>query len=191
MSLDKSHLRTQMKIIQKSISGGDRRAATKALADVGVDFLTSGGSRVIAGYIPRGEEITPLLLMQELYHRQAPLALPRWSGEGDQARFYRWWPGERLQPAQQGLFEPLDTEREVAPEYLMVPTLGFDRQGNRLGFGQDNYSRLIKTLRARLEVIVVGVAFAELELPMPLEDNNDGDLDWVLTQHGIRRTMAH
>ena len=179
------HLRTQMKIIQSSFASSDRRKVTTSIADVGQDFLASGGRKVIAGFFPVGDQITPLLLMQALFHRQLPLALPK-RDDQNKLRFYSWWPGAKLATPAGGIPEPLDTEDEVSPDYLLVPMLGYDAMGNRLGFGNGFYSQAIQSVRSRSDTIIVGVGFAEQELGMILENEEDGRLDWIITQNGLR-----
>ena len=185
MAISTDHLRTRMKIIQGSFSSADRRSVTNALADIGENFLASGGRKVIAGFFPVGDQITPLLLMQALFHRQLPLALPRLDDQ-DELRFYSWWPGAKLNTQSGGIPEPLDSEEEVSPDYLLVPMLGFDQMGNRLGFGNGFYTKAISSVRSRKETIIVGVGFAEQELGQVLESDEEGRLDWIITQKGLR-----
>ncbi len=185
MANNTDHLRTQMKIIQGSFSSRDRRSVTNAIADVGQDFLASGGRKVIAGFFPVGDQITPLLLMQALFHRQLPLALPKLDDQNS-LRFYSWWPGAKMHTPQGAIPAPLECEEEVAPDYLLVPMLGFDQMGNRLGFGSDFYSQAIRSVRARSDTTVVGIGFAEQELGAILHDDSEGRLDWIITQNGLR-----
>ena len=185
MVISTDHLRTQMKIIQGSFSSRDRRSVTNAIADVGQDFLASGGRKTIAGFFPVGDQITPLLLMQALFHRQLPLALPRLDDQ-NVLRFYSWWPGAKLHTPQGAIPEPLEDEEEVLPDYLLVPMLGFDQMGNRLGYGTDFYSQAIRSVRSRKDAIIVGIGFAEQELGNILEDDSEGRIDWIITQNGLR-----
>ncbi len=185
MTSTTDHLRTQMKIIQSSFSPKDRRSATTSIADVGQDFLASGGRKIIAGFFPVGAQITPLLLMQALFHRQVPLALPRLD-EPDNMRFFSWWPGAKLNTTAGRIPEPLEDEKEVTPDYLLVPVLGFDSLGNRLGFGEGFYSRAIETVRAQPDTVIVGVGFAEQQLGLVLEDTTEGRVDWMITPEGLR-----
>jgi 5-formyltetrahydrofolate cyclo-ligase len=179
-------LRTQMRLIQRSIPSGERRTATKKIADIGDAFLSSEGRKVVAGYFPVGDEITPLLLMQALFHRQQPLALPKMN-EDNEMCFRRWWPGEKVAPGSRGVPEPVDDTDELHPDYLLVPLLGFDTTGHRLGSGDGHYSRAISSLKMRHNTIIMGIGFAEQELGSPLPESRcDGRLDWVITPKGIR-----
>jgi 5-formyltetrahydrofolate cyclo-ligase len=55
-----------------------------------------------------------------------------------------------LRPGVRGIPEPRPECREVGPEkvdWVLVPGLGFDRRGYRLGRGAGHYDRLLPTLR--------------------------------------------
>ena len=185
MSNTKIHLRTQMKIVLTSLLSTDRRKATRSIADIGEAFLSSEGRKTIAGFFPVGNEITPLLLMQALFHKQMPLALPKLD-EQHQMRFYSWWPGARLTTVAGEIPEPEDLDQEVEPDYLLVPVLGFDRMGNRLGHGNGFYAKAINSVRTRKNTVVVGVGFVEQELGLILDDDAEGRLDWIITPKGLR-----
>ena len=185
MSDSKIHLRTQMKIVLSSLESSDRRRATRDIADIGEAFLSSEGRKTIAGFFPVGHEITPLLLMQALFHKQLPLALPKLDDQNEM-RFYSWWPGARLTTVAGEIPEPEDLDQEVEPDYLLVPLLGFDRMGNRLGHGNGFYAKAIDCVRNRKNTVIVGVGFAEQELGLILDDDAEGRLDWIITPQGLR-----
>lgn len=55
--------------------------------------------------------------------------------------------------------------------FIVVPAVGFDAHGNRLGYGAGNYDRYLCQLTDACHV--VGVAFAEQEVaPIPAEDHD-------------------
>lgn len=70
-----------------------------------------------------------------------------------------------------------DAELEAFPyapadqlDMLVVPVVGFDAQGNRLGYGQGNYDRYLTQLDPDGACRIVGVAFAEQQVPeVPVE----------------------
>ncbi len=177
-------LREQMKQVEKAISADQRRHATNALADVGADFLASTGPKTIAGFFPTGHQITPLLLMNALHLRQLSLALPK-RCEDHGVVFHKWSPGAKMATGDRNIPVPADCENQVEPDYLLVPVLGFDRMGNRLGYGDGFYDQAISTLRSKKPIMVVGVGFAEQELSSLIEGESDGRLDWILTPQGL------
>ena len=91
-----------------------------------------------------------------------------------------------METDESGICVPQDESEKVSPDYLIVPALGFDRMGNRLGNGNGFYKDAIHSLRAQKNIIVVGVCFAEQELDQMLDDDADGRLDWIITQKELR-----
>lgn len=81
--------------------------------------------------------------------------------------------------------EPIGHEIPAKPDDVkaaIIPVLGFDRKGNRLGYGAGYYDRFL----ARYPYIIrIGLAFACQETPViPCEDN-DIKMDLIVTENGI------
>jgi 5-formyltetrahydrofolate cyclo-ligase len=76
----------------------------------------------------------------------------------------------------------------VIPAVLVVPMLGFDKAGHRLGYGGGYYDRTLAELRPRGPVLAVGFAFEaqRLDQPLPAEPT-DQPLDILVTDAGVRR----
>mgnify|MGYP001614845853 FL=1 len=99
--------------------------------------------------------------------------------------FRRWTPGAALAGGVFGLSEPDSTAPEVDPGVLLVPLLGFDRAGNRIGWGAGFYDRTLARLRGEGKVVAVGIAFAAQELARVPADDRDEPLDWIATEREI------
>lgn len=101
--------------------------------------------------------------------------------------FRRWHPGAALEEDGFGIPVPVGTEA-VTPHVLVVPLLGFDAAGHRLGYGGGHYDRTLAALRAAGAVTAIGFAFEaqRLDAPLPTEPT-DQPLDWLVTEAGARR----
>lgn len=64
-------------------------------------------------------------------------------------------------------------------DVVVVPIVGFDAQGNRLGYGGGNYDRLIPDLRA--DALIVGVAFAEQQFSTLPSEPHDRRLARIIS----------
>ena len=77
-----------------------------------------------------------------------------------------------MEPNRYGIPEPVhERSRRIAVDMidvLLMPLLGFDRSGNRLGFGGGYYDRALEFLRDRKQpastlLVGVGYSFQEVE----------------------------
>jgi 5-formyltetrahydrofolate cyclo-ligase len=73
----------------------------------------------------------------------------------------------------------------VQPSLLLIPLLGFDSQGYRLGYGGGYYDRTLAALRLKPLTIGIGYEAGRLETIQP--QPHDIPLDAVVTESGITR----
>lgn len=97
-------------------------------------------------------------------------------------------PIEDLQPGNFGVLEPKpEAVREVDPSLLdlvLVPGVGFDKKGYRIGYGAGYYDRFLPRLSP--DIPTVGLAY-QLQLvdELPI-DQYDYPLQYIITEEGIR-----
>ena len=108
----------------------------------------------------------------------APLALPVVLARGAALGFAEWIPGEAMLKDAMGVAVPATLRMVARPPALLVPCLGFNPQGYRLGYGGGYYDR---TLEQPPRPKTAGVAYACLQAAF---DNapHDVALDVVLTE---------
>lgn len=105
------------------------------------------------------------------------LALPSVTGRDRPLEFGRWTPGQAMRAVSFGLMLP-DPFEPVLPDLLVIPCVGFDRRGYRLGYGAGFYDRTL----AERPVPTVGVAYDGCELAAFAALPHDRALDWVVTE---------
>jgi 5-formyltetrahydrofolate cyclo-ligase len=105
-------------------------------------------------------------------------ALPVVSEKSAPVQFWRWRPEV---PMARGLFNiPIPGECEiVTPDVLIIPLVGFDRAGFRLGYGGGYYDRTLAAANPRPHTI--GIAFAEAELETTYPQAHDIPMDRIVT----------
>jgi 5-formyltetrahydrofolate cyclo-ligase len=114
------------------------------------------------------------------------LALPVVGPNGTMA-FHRWEPEGQLRPNRYGIDEPVgsDPVRVEELDVVVMPAVGVDRQGNRLGFGAGFYDRALSDRPAGL--LTVAAVF-ECQLVDRLEPQPwDVPVDVVVTERGVYR----
>jgi len=107
----------------------------------------------------------------------------------DALSFRVWTPQTRMRTGAFNVQEPAPgSETTAPPDVMLVPTLGFTRQGDRLGYGKGHYDRKLTQLRAGQHIFIsVGVAWAcgEILEPDYAPAPHDAPLDAIVTEHGM------
>ena len=170
------------------------REATDAAIFAGVDELlhellaarvtvsSPGESALIAAYWPMPGEPDVRAPMRRWWHGGLRLALPRVAGPDSALSFLPWAPGERLRAGLLGTWEPL-SGTACTPDVLLIPCLGFDERGYRLGYGGGFYDRTLAALEAAgVRAPVIGVAPECAAMTAFAPGPHDRPLDWIVTQ---------
>lgn len=186
----KRQMRTHMESLRLVVDQKDgpdaaRAAMMRFLESVG-DFALTEGS-VVSGYWPISTEIDPRPLLAKLEARGLTIALPVVAARREPLVFRRW---SLTDPLQEGPFEtchPLPEAPEVTPDLVFVPLLAVDRAGYRLGHGGGYYDRTLASLRARAEIVAVGIGFGIQLVDRVPHDGHDARVDWILTDRDLLR----
>jgi 5-formyltetrahydrofolate cyclo-ligase len=184
-------LRATLRARRQSLLPADRIAAAQALPamlEQIPEFLTD---RRIAGYWAVAGELPLLALMPGLRQRGQDWHLPV-LGPDRVLRFAPWQPGEEIETNRYGIPEPRDGLRRALNadevDVVLVPLLGFDRRGHRLGFGGGWYDRSFAFLHGRTGVgrpLLVGVGYAMQEVERLPVEPWDVRLDYVATEREL------
>jgi 5-formyltetrahydrofolate cyclo-ligase len=152
------------------------------------EFLTD---RRIAGYWAVQGELPLAALLAGVHARGQEWHLPVLAEDG-LLRFARWQHGVAIEPNRFGIPEPrVPAAALLAPEDLdlvLMPLVGFDRQGHRLGFGGGWYDRSFAFLRERTgagKPLLVGVGFALQEIAGLEAQAWDVHLDCIATEREL------
>lgn len=182
MSEDKDLLRAALKERREELAARDPDAG-ETLADKFPMKLFERYGPTVAVYLPIGSEVDPRPLMGKLAAAGAKLALPCVRDDGSMV-YRAYTRGDMLEKRAFGLLEPNSEVPEVEPTLVITPLLGFDRSGNRLGYGKGHYDRALTRLREQGRVFVCGLAFFEQEVEAVPAEPHDVPLDWVMTERG-------
>jgi 5-formyltetrahydrofolate cyclo-ligase len=147
-----------------------------------------GAPGVVSAYWPFRSEIDPRPLMRRFARAGWIVGLPVTPARGVDAplAFRRWSPDTEMADHTFGMREPHADAETVRPDLVLVPLLGFDAAGHRLGFGAGHYDRTLAWLRATGQVRAIGVAFAGQQVERLPIGPHDQPLDAILTERGYR-----
>lgn len=98
--------------------------------------------------------------------------------------FRQWHPGITLAKGALGIPYPADGP-ELIPDTVLLPMVGFDEAGFRLGYGGGFFDRTLAALSKR--PVVIGVVHELGRLPTIHPQPYDIALDFIVTERGIYR----
>ena len=150
------------------------------------------GARV-ALYLPMPGEVDLRPSFDDAAGRGVLLYVPRiTSHRGRRMVFAPWTRGAPQRRNTLGIAEPSSMAGRrpaVGIDVVVLPVVGFDHRGNRLGMGAGYYDRALRrrqdAARAWRRPLLVGVAFACQELPAIAASPWDVPLDLIVTERGI------
>lgn len=142
---------------------------------------------VVAFCWPYKGEYDPRFLARRLRAQGAVTALPAVVAPRTPLVFRAWQPGVALARGVYDIPYPASGP-ELAPDAALVPVVGFDDAGFRLGYGGGYFDRTLAAAPKRPVAIGVGYELAHVATihPQPY----DVPMDWIVTERGIYRRDA-
>lgn len=173
--------RSRLLTLRCQTTQAQRREWDKAIEAGLRGILPDAPETVFGLYWPFRAEFAIRPLMRELHKRGGHPALPRVVGRHAPLAFHHWFPGVEMRDGTLGIPEPVDTDSTI-PDVLVVPLVGFDANGYRLGYGGGYYDRTIGALRKRPLLIGVGYELSRLDNIHP--QPHDIAMDYIVTEAG-------
>lgn len=146
----KSTLRTQLRRKRRSLSGSQQHRAAMSLVDALKPFLSVSKTPRIAMYWAADGEISLQPLMEYCFEQGIEVFLPVIHPFKSRLWFARYQPEAPLLNNHFGIPEPQITHK-VQPWQLstvLLPLVGFDEQGGRIGMGGGFYDRTFAQARS-------------------------------------------
>jgi len=123
-------------------------------------------------------------LAASLRRRGATTALPVVVAPKSPLIFRKWHPGVQLAEGPLGIPYPVDSPN-LRPDSVLLPMVGWDGDGYRLGYGGAFFDRTLAALDKRPRVI--GVAYEHAYLSTIHPQPHDVPVDFVVTERGAYR----
>ena len=147
-------LRRQLRKARRALTGSQQQQAARGLYRQLAQHPLFRRARHISLYLPTDGEIDPRLLLRAAQRRGKATYLPVLSAwPRTKMVFQRIRPGEKLQPNRFRILEPRVNparQRKVwTLDLVLLPLVGFDEEGGRLGMGGGFYDRSLAYLERR------------------------------------------
>jgi 5,10-methenyltetrahydrofolate synthetase len=133
-------------------------------------------------YWPYKGEFDPRFAIREFRKGGAIAALPIVTRKAEPLQFREWWPGA---PVTKGVFNlpNPDGTAVLQPNALLIPPIGFDLKGYRLGYGGGYFDRTLASLMP--QPLKIGVAFELSRMETIYPQPHDIPMDFIVTEVAI------
>lgn len=176
----KQHLRVELRTRRNQLTDRESRSAAICAQLAGLPAFVS--AQTVHSYLPIGSEVDvrPLLtaalkagkqVAVPIVRSRSPILEHSWITSLEPAHFTR---GALGTPVPQIILPSRPPEWDL----ILVPLLGFDRQGYRLGYGAGHYDRLLPQTRGA----ILGVAFSIQEIATIPHEAHDVPLPAIMTE---------
>jgi 5-formyltetrahydrofolate cyclo-ligase len=180
-----------------------RRDCLRQRRALNVDDWQRRSRQICAHLVELAAYRSATTLLAYFAFRQEPDLSPLWTDTakswgfprcmGEDLSWHYWQPGQPLTTNAWGILEPHpDLPRvEISKvDLLLVPCVGFNAAGYRLGYGGGFYDRLLaQPAWAQIETIGIGFELGRLENFVP--DQWDQPLSGICTELGYWKTGQH
>lgn len=182
----KASLRSKLKARRAEAAQANGAAIASLAAERFLAAIPVQAGQVVAGYWPMGNELDPLPLLLTLQRQGARIVLPAVQ-KGTRLLQFRLCEDLANPPpgGAYGIPAPGEGAAMLPPDILLVPLIGFDTAGRRLGMGGGYYDATLQALRASgKKTVAVGYAFAVQQVAELPHGAHDEILDWAVTERG-------
>ena len=179
----KKSLRQELLKKRKALSNVQERAQRISASLCALEDYQQ--AQKILFYASFGSEVPTFPLLQKALAEGKEVYLPRTLQKERRLVLHRLFRLEELRPGAYGIPEPPPENPTLTPgeiELIVVPGVGFDRKGGRLGYGGGFYDRLfLEAPKARR----VALAFSCQLLDTLPQEPHDQRLDIIITEEEI------
>lgn len=151
------------------------------LCQSAADWLSRTTVQTIGLYYPIGSEPDIRSAVLRLIAEKSRLKLYLPVTVGKKMIFRQWLPQQALTQGKFGIPEPQNTEC-AAPDLLLIPCVGIDPLGHRLGYGGGFYDRYLQ--KAARHPLTAGICFSQFASAQFQTESYDAAVDWIITEKG-------
>ena len=187
----RTELRKQIRQLRLQVPGPYRQQASYRMSEQVATTEAYGRAERMAGYLPFEGEADPLPLMDRAIQDGKQVFVPIIARKNAPLQFARWSRKVTMRKNFFGIDEPDVPPEEwidgAALNLVLVPLVGFDEAGNRIGVGGGYYDRTFSFLPTDrvcdpARTFLFGLAFEMQKLPSIATRPWDVRLDAVVTE---------
>ena len=182
-SLWRTKQRQRLRSARKALSSHQRKTFSSQIRHHLLSLLEQEIKPTrLAAYWPIGGEPDVIDCLAVLHDQGFELSLPVVVATDQPLIFRCWTPKTALVPGIWQIPVPDENQPESNPEVVLMPLVGWDRRGYRLGNGGGFYDRTLAVLKP--DPTVMGVGYQAAELPSIRPQPHDIPCDLIITENG-------
>ena len=183
MDAAKAALRRDAHARRAAIPPDTRSEHAASIAALFFRHIDYGPGDIIAGYWRIRDETDCKPILIRLMDSGQKVVLPVVAGDDAPLDLRVWEADAPLYEAGFGTLAPSDLAPRAVPDLILVPLLGFDGKGTRLGYGGGYYDRTVAAMPVRPICIGVGFELGRLDSIRP--QKHDIPMDAIVTEEGF------
>lgn len=133
-------------------------------------------ANTIALYYSLADEVQTLSLIKQALADHKQVCLPKVISKTEMS-FYEITSLHDLEKGSFHIYEPMTNHQIDSFDFMIVPGVCFDNNGNRIGFGGGYYDRYLKSQTCK----TIGICFKEQVIDFINTEENDIKIDEIVT----------
>jgi 5-formyltetrahydrofolate cyclo-ligase len=183
MREEKSRIRQILRERKNAMTPEERLTKSRAISGHLMPLIRD--NETVMAYTSKEMEVNTVPIIRSLLDRNIPVIVPIIVKEDISLRLSYLRDFAALVPSTFGVPEPIGSEipaRGEDVDTIILPMLGFDRSGGRIGYGAGYYDRFLEKFPSLRKI---GIAFACQEIEKLPLDPTDVRMDHIITEEGI------
>lgn len=184
----KSETRKKILALRDSLPEKDRQKKSIAILERLFDFANFAEAKIVLFYMSTKNEVATAAMIKTAMEHGKVIALPKVDPSKKQLVPYKVEDLEKdICPGFKGIQEPNPQTCKLVPlDYInlaIIPGIGFDERGGRIGYGTGFYDRLMPNLDSTTRR--VALAFECQIVPHIPMESHDRYIDIIITENRI------
>lgn len=185
---ERTRLRTERMSLEATVRRSTSEKIIQNLQELFANQKIIRAGSVVSMYWPIKGELDIRPLMEALHGEGILVALPVVETKAAPLVFRRWMPDTRMERGYWNILVPPTEAQILTPDAMLVPLVGWDMEGYRLGYGGGYFDRTLATLSPPPFSIGIGLQSAQLATIYP--QPHDIPLNLILTEAGLQSDLG-